>query len=317
MKTWIVVLWLLSSTVQAAPSVSGGKLAPKSVTLLLNWKPEAEFGGFYEAETCGAYAKEGLKVTILPGGVGTPSSQMVAAGKAEFGVSSADAIVLSQDRGADVVALFAVYQKNPQGLLVREDRGVKEMKELFSSGVLAVQQGLPYFQFLQRKFQPVKAKIVPYLGGISQVTQDKNTAQQCFATSESILLDQKGIKGRTFLAAEAGFDPYTTVVTVRRAWAEKNRSTVEAFRRAILEGWKQYLKAPEATNKIMNALNPTMDFATLERSAEVQKAFIETPEAALKGIGYMSDARWTQVADQLKELGLVKKTFPAKHYVWE
>ncbi|MBY0371967.1 ABC transporter substrate-binding protein, partial [bacterium] len=168
------------------------------VTLLLNWKPEAEFGGFYAAELSGAFAKEGLKVTIQPGGVGTPASQMVAAGKADFGVSSADAIIISQDRGTDNVALFAVYQTYPQGFLARVERGSKTMQEVLSTGILAVEAGHPFFQFLKKKFG-VKAQVVPYLGGISQISQNPKVAQQCFIASEPILLEEKGMKGKTFL----------------------------------------------------------------------------------------------------------------------
>ncbi len=38
------------------------------VTLLLNWYPEAEHGGFYAALVHGIYEKHGLTVEIKPGG---------------------------------------------------------------------------------------------------------------------------------------------------------------------------------------------------------------------------------------------------------
>src|ERR1700684_3655251 len=70
------------------------------IKLALNWKPEPEFGGFYAAP----YAKYGLDVDILPGGAGTPTVQMVGAGSVDFGIVSADEIILARSHGNDVVA---------------------------------------------------------------------------------------------------------------------------------------------------------------------------------------------------------------------
>ena len=61
--------------------------------LALNWKPEPEFGGFYEAFLNHFYEKNGLKTQILPGGAGQPVTQMVAAKKVTFGIAAADEVI--------------------------------------------------------------------------------------------------------------------------------------------------------------------------------------------------------------------------------
>src|SRR5687767_11422017 len=123
------------------------------MTLQLNWKPEPQFGGFYAAKETGAFATHNLDVDIVPGGVGTPTVQMVAAGKVPFAVVSADEIVIARSNGADVVALFAVYQTNPQGLMAHAKRGFKQIGDVFAQGgIVAMQRGLPYASFLEKKF---------------------------------------------------------------------------------------------------------------------------------------------------------------------
>jgi NitT/TauT family transport system substrate-binding protein len=287
---------------------------PAPVKLMLNWKPEAEFGGFYAAQINGSYAQEKLTVEITPGGVGAPTVQMVAAGRAEFGIASADEIVISRDRGTDIVALYAVYQTNPQALMVRADRKLKTIEDTFSSGLLAVQRGLPYFLFLEKKYGPMKAKVVPYLGGIAQVSENPLVTQQCFVTSEPILTDNKGLRTQTFLVADTGFNPYTSVVITRRSLIEKDPQMVAAFRRAVDAGWKAYLKDPQPANALMNRLNPSMDFPTLQKSAEIQKPLIETDASRAQGIGSMTDARWAQMASQLKSLNLIKAPLSGEAY---
>src|SRR5882757_4787830 len=103
---------------------------PSKIRLALNWKPDPQFGGFYAAP----YETHGLDVEILPGGAGTPTIQMVGAGSAEFGVVSADELIVARSQGNDVVALFAVFQNNPQGILVHASRKLKSLSDLLKSG---------------------------------------------------------------------------------------------------------------------------------------------------------------------------------------
>ena len=118
-------------------------------------------GGFYAAD----YHAAGLNVDVIPGGVGTPTVQMVAAGKVDFAVVSADEIIIARSNGADVVALFAVYQTNPQGLMTHAARGFKNIGDIFThDGTVAMQRGLPYANFLEKKYSFDKVKIVPSPG---------------------------------------------------------------------------------------------------------------------------------------------------------
>ena len=283
--------------------------APVKTKLALNWKPEPQFGGFYAAETGGHFKKNGLQVEILQGGSGTPVVQMIAAGQVDFGIVSADEVVLARATGKDVVALFAAYQTNPQGIMTHEERGFKTIGDVFKAdGTLAMQKGLPYATYLLKKYGPEKVKIVPYAGGIGNFLQDKKFSQQCFVTSEPLAAKKsKGVKTKTFLVAEAGYNPYTTVLATRADVLKKDPKTVKAMVEAVRAGWREYLDKPEAANKLMAGRNKSMDMATFNESAEAQKSLIETPETKQIGLGGMTEARWKELAQQLVELGQVKQ----------
>jgi NitT/TauT family transport system substrate-binding protein len=282
----------------AARAADGAKSKP--LALALNWKAEPEFGGFYAAKLSGAFEKRGLNVEIAEGGAGTPVVQMVANSKVPFGIAAADEVVLSQARGTDVVALFAVYQTNPQGIMVHPERGFKSIADVFAApGTLAIQSGAPYTLFLQAKFAKAKVKLVPYAGGIGQFLTDANYSQQCFVTSEPLLAKKKNQPVASFLIADAGFNPYGAVVVARRQYIEKNQKQTR-------DGWGDYLRAPEAANGVMVRLNPAMDAATMKEAADVQKPYILAANAANSELGKMSNERWKTLADQLFELKLIK-----------
>ena len=173
-----------------AALVSACSRSPGKIRLALNWKPDPQFGGFYAAP----YQAHGLDVEILPGGAGTPTIQMVGARSAEFGVVSADELVVARSQGNDVVALFAVCQNDPQGIMLHASRKLASLADLFKApGTVALQRGLPYARLLEKKYGFEKVKIVPSPGGdISAFLANKNFAQQCFIMSEPLTAKHQG-----------------------------------------------------------------------------------------------------------------------------
>lgn len=297
-------IWVMATLVTLFAAHSQADLI--KTKLALNWKPEPQFGGFYAADVEGYFAKAGLNVEILPGGSGTPTVQMVAAGSVDFAVVSADEVILSQSKGSDVVALFATYQTNPQGIMVHAERGFKSLDDVFNhEGTLAWQAGLPYALYLKKKFAHPKVKLVPYLGGISNFMNDSNFSQQCFVTSEPLSAKKANAKAQTFLVADAGYNPYTTVLVTRHRVLKENREMVAKVVQAVREGWQKYLDAPEKTNMKMSELNKAMDLATFVESAQAQKPLIATKEKS--ALGAMTSERWSELAKQMKDLGLIQK----------
>lgn len=275
--------------------------------LALNWKPEPQFGGFYAAQN--HFKKADLNVDILPGGSGTPTIQIVAADQAEYAVVSADEIVISHDRGSkEIVALYASYQTNPQGIMTHAEKNYSSLKAVFedSTATIQWQAGLPYALYMTKKYGPFKAKTAPYAGGIGSFQHDKNLSQQCFITSEPLTALAAGVKEKTFLVADEGYNPYTTVLVTKRSRLEKNRAEVEKVVAAVRAGWTDYLKDPAATNAVMGKLNPAMTAGAFIDSANAQRDLIETAFTKKSGLGKMETTRWQTLIDQMYELKLVK-----------
>jgi len=292
---------------EPAPSIPDAGAAATPVKLALDWVPEPEFGGFYAGREDGAYARHGLKVEIQGGGAGVPVLQMVATGRADFGTVGADELLTARARGADVVALFAVFQTSPQGIMVHASRKLHKLEEAFHSGTLALETGLAYATFLKKQFPWDGVKIVPYDGGVAHFLLDPNFGQQCYVTSEPIAARQKGADPQVFLIADSGFNPYTTVVITRREMLTKNVGRVISFVLATREGWRDYLNHPEPTNRLLGKLNSSLDPATLAAAAAAQKPLIETADTARDGLGSMQRARWQTLADQLLDLKILDK----------
>jgi NitT/TauT family transport system substrate-binding protein len=306
-RTFALLALAALATTSCKRSTPSESSSGKPFTLVLNWVPEPEFGGFYAAQASGAFTSAGLNVTLKPGGPGVPSLQMVATGQADAGITGADELLLARERGADVVPVFAVYQHNPQAIMTKAERGAQTIADVLAKGTLAIEPGLPYVKFLSRKFGFDKVQVTTYDGGIARFLIENDYAQQCYLTSEPLAAKRKGVATKVFPISDAGYDPYGAVVIVKRDTLEKDPQRVAAFVKAAQAGWAQYLANPSAANEAMHKLNTSMDLETFAEAAEAQKPLIETAETKANGLGSMSKARWNDLRETLAALDFLKK----------
>ena len=316
--TVLAVLAVCLGSVAEAKTKASEKSLEK-VKLALNWKPEPQFGGFYAASLMEFDKAQGIELEVSPGGAGTPVVQMIASGQFDFGLASGDEIVVSRVRGIDLVALFATYQTNPQGVMTHSDRGFESLADVFKSpGTIAMQKGLPYARYLQTRYSTgMRASIVPYLGGVANFLGRKDHSQQCFITSEPLLAAKQGAKVKTFLVADSGFNPYTTVLVTRRALLKEKPELVKSVLETVRQGWRGYLDDPkilELTNSKMNELNPSIDLPTMKEMALAQRALIEPAQADKKDLGKMTVARWQELEEQLRLMKVIEKRPSADGY---
>jgi len=304
------LLGLLLSVLWSALVLAQSAVPEQPLVLALNWKPEPQFGGFYAAQVAGYYQQNKLDVKIIEGGSGTPTIQMLLAGKVDYAIVSADEVIIAHARGgSDIVALFATYQINPQGIMTHAKRGFKSIEEVMrSDSVLLWQSGLPYAQYLKKKYAPLTVVTAPYLGGIGNFQNDPNVAQQCFFTSEPLTAATAGLDVRTFLVADSGYNPYTSVlVTTRERW-QKSPAEVKSMVDAVRSGWNTYLQDPASTNTAMLELNKAMSAQTFAQSAQAQQALIRT--SATQRVGEMTLDRWQTLADQLLDIKVIQQPVP-------
>jgi NitT/TauT family transport system substrate-binding protein len=294
-----------AGSAEKAAGSSAAAPKPTAVTLQLNWTPEPEFAGFYAAAHDHLYEKEGLDVAIKAGGAGVQTWKMVATGDVPFAIAEAGEILRARLKGAELVALYAVYQTSPQALMVHKASGVTSLGEIFTSGKIkkvAMESGLPYVKFLEKKYGFSKVEVVQHGGNLSLFLNDPTMAQQCFAFAEPLSAKEKGIQVSVFSTAEAGFNPYLAVVITNAKYLAEHRPVVESFVRATRAGWKAYLDNAVPTNEYLKSQQATMSVAAMNQYADLQKPYV-VGDSQTRYLGYMSAERWKALGEQLHDLG--------------
>ena len=283
------------------------------VQVQLNWFPESEFGGLYEAQQQGLFRNTGLEVELLKGGPSVPAPQMVASGQVDFAIVSGPQLLALRSQGAKVTGIFATFQQNPRGVVVPADSKYPNLEALWkSSATVMGESGLEFIQWLNRDYGGKNLSFVPYSGSLAPFIAKKVDAMQCFATAEPVQLTLDNVPNKVFLVAETGYNPYVTVIAVNDDFLEKNPRLVADFTSALRRGWEAYLKSPDKTNQHMHKLNPDMTLEVLSKSSAMLPDFVESNETRQKAIGWMTKSRWSTLEKQLVEMGQLDSEAAAK-----
>ncbi|HEY3846404.1 MAG TPA: ABC transporter substrate-binding protein, partial [Acetobacteraceae bacterium] len=96
--------------------------ADDHVVFGLDWKAEAEYGGYYQALATGIYAKHGLDVTIREGGPQVNHMQLLMAGRLDFNLGGGRAIEFAAEN-LPFMAVAAIFQKDLAVLIAHPGQG--------------------------------------------------------------------------------------------------------------------------------------------------------------------------------------------------
>ena len=276
----------------------------EEVSLVLNWYPEAEHGGYYAALVHGFYEETGLKVTILPGGPNAPVLQKVDRKSVTFGVTNADRVLLGRAQDANVVAVMSPLQTSPRCIMVHESSGIETLAGL-KDLTLAMNSGATWAQFLRKRLPLENVRVVDG-ASVAKFLEDKNYAQQGYVFSEPFVARSKGGDPRSLLVSELGFNPYTSLLIAHGDTIAEQPDTVRKMVEASIRGWQKYLESPDETNRYINKQNPKMELDILAFGAEALQPLCVDESTPIEQLGKMTEARWQTLANQLVEVEVFK-----------
>jgi ABC-type nitrate/sulfonate/bicarbonate transport system substrate-binding protein len=96
--------------------------APTSVNIILDYTPNTNHNGIYVAQAKGYYKDANLNVTIQENDGSVQAEQVVATGKAQFGVSYQEQATYSRADGVPIVSIAAIIQHNTSGFAAMHDK---------------------------------------------------------------------------------------------------------------------------------------------------------------------------------------------------
>jgi NitT/TauT family transport system substrate-binding protein len=311
MRRSILPLALLAPVIAAALGMAPA-WALDQIKFGIDWKAEAEYGGYYQAKATGLYAKYGLDVEIRQGGPQVNHPQLLAAGVIDFSVSSNSSVALNfVVHDVPMVTVAAFFQKDPAVLIAHADVGVGDFADMRGHPILIstdTREG--WWLFLKAKYGLMDSQVRPYTFQMAPFLADKNVIQQGYVTSEPHSLEEAGAEVKVFLVADAGWPSYANLVTTSVKLVREKPELVQRFIDATIEGWYGYLYGdPAPGNALIKQDNPEMTDELIAYGISKLKGYgiVDSGDALEAGIGVMTAERIAAFHKAMAEAGVYPK----------
>jgi NitT/TauT family transport system substrate-binding protein len=319
---------IAASLVVAALLLAGGPAAATDqVTLALDWVIGGTHTPYFVAVDKGFYASSNLAVTISRGYGSGDTIKRVASGRATFGVADMGALVAARaNDGVPVKAVLGIYGKAALGILYLRESGIKAPKDLEGRTLARSASGasvimLPAFLKAngvdRDKVREVIVDASAFLPLLISRKADAITEQSIQAPRFQKAAEKEGLHVEAMQYSNNGLVTHGNAVMTADTLVQSNPDLVRRFLQATVQGLAYAFDRPDEAVEIMQKYNREVEPEPAKAELLIMKGLV-SPEAATKGLGYMSPDVMTATRDVVTQaLGLKRAVPPDELYTNE
>lgn len=308
-RSVLVALSVLAVLVPAA--AAGGQ----KLTLMLDWTPNPDHVGLYDARDTGLFARAGLDVTIQAPADPTTPLKLVGVGKTDLAVSYEQELFFAAEKKLPVVAVAAVVPQ-PLNSFIAIDPGVKSLRDLKGRtiGITGVPSDYATLDTalasagLARK--DVKVVTVGYSLLPALLAHRVDAVLGVYRNVEGIQLELRGLRPTIIPVDRTGIPTYDELVLVasktRLARDPAYRSAVGRFVRAFLAGTADARMHPARALAILKKVTAS-DASFLARATPATLRLLAGP----RGTGCIVLRDWQRFGAWMHLHGLIEHQIPA------
>ncbi|MGO9819104.1 MAG: ABC transporter substrate-binding protein [Solirubrobacteraceae bacterium] len=278
--------------------------APKqSVSLMLDWFPNADHVGIYEALAKGYFSAAGLNVHLrVPSDPASPL-QLLAAGKVDAAISYEPEVMLARARGAPLVAIAALVQRPLTSIVSLASKNITSPAQL--RGKTVGDAGIPY---QHAYLQTILANAGVPLNSVKEVNVGSNLVPAMLSgrvdatlgaywNYEAIQLRQMGKRDNVIRVENAGVPDYDELVLVTSEDEIANRTNVlRRFVQALGRGYEAVRTDPTGAVAALVHANPSLSTKLQLASvrATLSSYFPSNPKLPW---GWQDSRQWTKYGE--------------------
>lgn len=304
----LAVLLVVSLTL--AKNKVGNKRQAQKITVLLDWSPNTNHTGLYVAKEKGYFAKQNLDVAIVQLAEGDPV-QTVAAGKADFGISSQEAVTLARASGIPVVSIAAIMQHNTSAFASLKDANIQSVKDF--EGKRYGGWGSPIEEATIRTlmtnvgadYSKVKNITIGETDFFKTIGKESDF-QWIFYGWDGVEAKRRGVELNTIMLKDVDpiLDYYTPVIITNENHVQNTKELTRRFMTAVQEGYTFSIQHPQEAAEILIRAVPEIS-ANLVRQSQMWVSLRYQAEAT--SWGEQKKEVWRRYAQWLFDHALTKK----------
>lgn len=214
------------------------RLEAQQIVFMPNWLPQAEYAGYYAADSLGYYAEEGLDVRIQHPTISETSFSFLERGEAQVVLTNLSNALMAVAEGARIVNVMQTSQTN--GLLLVSRFPLPDLTYLNHQRI-AVWNRLPQ-ELLDRLAQVsgLEVEWIRFNGGVNIFLSGAVDIFLTYSFNEYPQLEECGLKPdscHVFRLAEHGYNLPEGGVYVMEEYYKTHEEEVRKFVKASIRGW--------------------------------------------------------------------------------
>jgi putative hydroxymethylpyrimidine transport system substrate-binding protein len=316
MRRAIVVAALAALVVLVPAALAGGQ---QKVTLTLDWTPNPDHVGIFDAQATGLFAHAGLDVAVHSPSDPTAPLKLVGVGRSDVAVSYEQELFFAAAKKLPVVAVAAVVPQ-PLNSFMAIDPEVKSVHDLKGRtiGITGVPSDYATLDTalhsvgLTRK--DVKVVTVGYNLLPALLAHRVDAVLGVYRNVEGIQLQLRGLHPAIIPVDRAGVPTYDELVLVANKTRLRDepgyRSEVRRFVAAFLAGTADARRHPPRALAILEKVTAS-DRRFLARATPATLRLLTGPD----GVGCISVGAWQRFGDWMRAQRLLKAAIPAASVV--
>jgi putative hydroxymethylpyrimidine transport system substrate-binding protein len=269
----------------------------RSLTLMLDYLPNPDHVGLYQALADDSFKRAGLDVEVQTPSDPAAPLKLVQAGKADLAISYEPELLIARDKGAQLVSVGAIAQV-PLTSLISLKRGFDGPRDLRGGriGTAGIPYQSAYLQtVLQRAGVPVdsvKETNVGFNLTPAMLSKRVDATLGAFWNVEGVQLRRAGRRPTILRMEQLGVPTYDELILVARKDTLANRGDdVRAFVQALARGYEAARTDPQAATDALVSAAPDLDARFALASVKVSlPAFF--PEDDSKPWGWQDPSAW-------------------------
>ncbi|MBV9818306.1 MAG: ABC transporter substrate-binding protein [Solirubrobacterales bacterium] len=271
----------------------------QNLSLMLDWLPNADHVGIYEAQADGAFRAAGLKVAIrTPSDPASPLG-LLQAGKVDLAISYEPEVLLARDQGAPLIAIAALVQRPLTSIVSLGSVHITSPAQL--KGKRVGDAGIPYQHayletILDGAHVPASSvkeiNVGDNLVG-AMLSHRVDATLGAYWNYEAIELRQMGRLANVIHVENAGVPDYDelVLVTTETFFAQHN-AELRRFVQALGRGYGAVRADPQAGVRALTDANPSLSGKL--QLASVQATLSSYFPAGDHPWGWMTPGQWTR-----------------------
>ncbi len=283
------------------------------VTLALEWFLNPDHLPFVVAKEQGFFHEEGLDLSILVPTVPEESLDLVARGKADFGVGEQTNLIKARSQGQPLISISPLLAHTVVCLMYLKDGPIKRLENLRQRrvGWPGLEIDLPILGTMLEAAGLTHDDILPVDVGFALtdalLSGKADAVFGAFVNYEQVEAELKGASVEFVSPTHYHVpDLYQLVVMTSDRMARRHPEVVRGFSRALARGLVMTHEQPDEALRLYQKANAMADS---DLSARTFRATLPYFPKSL----WQDGSRWKAVHDWLHKRGVIKRKIPFQH----